>query len=40
MKCKNSQIDCVTRIITKNWDEQRACEYGIPCAFRDKELNH
>ncbi len=38
MKCKHSEIDCVTRIINREWEEIRACEYGVSCNYTDKQI--
>ncbi|KCZ71747.1 hypothetical protein ANME2D_01801 [Candidatus Methanoperedens nitroreducens] len=38
MQCKNSRIDCVTRIINRKWEEARACDYGVPCDHKDKKI--
>ncbi len=37
MKCKHSEINCVTRIINQTWDEFRACEFGVFCNFEDNQ---
>ncbi|MFZ3058731.1 MAG: hypothetical protein WA102_03235 [Candidatus Methanoperedens sp.] len=38
MKCKHSDIKCVTRIINQTWEESRACEYGVSCSYKEKRL--
>jgi len=38
MKCKHSEINCVTRIINQEWEEIRACEYGVSCNYQDKQI--
>ncbi len=38
MKCKHSNNNCVVRIITRTWEEMRACEHGVSCNYNKQVL--
>ncbi|MDP2845244.1 MAG: hypothetical protein Q8N79_04115 [Candidatus Methanoperedens sp.] len=38
LKCKHSNDNCVVHIITRAWEEIRACESGVSCNYSHKKV--